>query len=168
MAAHAGNLSPSSMARAETQGSRRAGPCARDKKWGSAAIVALLFGVGSGHVSQAQEPAAPPRLTLKVPTELHAGEHALLLLEVRLPAHAGKPLLLTPFHEGESVEIVKGRLLRSDARDPAANPLHFELPILAHAAGAAVVGVRLLAYVCQRQCRAVEIEARSNVVVLPR
>jgi hypothetical protein len=63
--------------------------------------------------------------------------------------------------------VVKGRLLRSDARDAQANPLVFELPVLARAPGSALIGVRLLAYLCEPGCRAVEVEARANVMVLP-
>jgi hypothetical protein len=145
------------MRRAETQ-----------RTWRVWVLMALL-GLAVGSLVRAEPPAgeALPRVTLLLPAELHAGQHALLTIEVELPAHAGKPLLLTPFHEGEAIEVVRGRLLRSDARDPLANPLRFELPMLAHAAGAAVVGVKLLVYLCEAQCRAVEIEARRNLVVLP-
>ncbi|HEX6245461.1 MAG TPA: hypothetical protein VFZ61_31275, partial [Polyangiales bacterium] len=71
--------------------------------------------------------------------------------------------------EGQALEVVKGRLLRSDARDPNEQPLHFELPVLARAAGVARIGVHLLAYVCDReeQCRAIEADTRADVVVLP-
>jgi hypothetical protein len=75
---------------------------------------------------------------------------------------------LTPYREGRSLEVVKGRLLRSDARDPTAKPLRFALPVLASAPGTALIGVRLLAYVCAPRCRAVEAETRANVVVLAR
>jgi hypothetical protein len=77
--------------------------------------------------------------------------------------------LITPFREGQALEVVKGRLLRSDARDPNERPLRFELPMLARAAGVARVGVHLLAYVCESddRCRAVEAETRVDIVVLP-
>jgi hypothetical protein len=132
------------------------------------AALALVAAAAYPWAICAQNTGPLPRLSLKLPAELHAGQHAVLTVEVELPARAGQPLLLTPFREGESIEIVRGRLLRSDARDASETPLHFELPILAHAAGAAVVGVKLLAYLCEPRCRAVEVEARSNLVVLPR
>lgn len=116
--------------------------------------------------TQAQADAAP-NVRLRVPAELHVGQHARLELEVQLPPQAGRPLLLTPFREGQALEVVKGRLLRSDARDPGANPLQFELPVLARAPGSARIGVRLLAYVCEARCRAVETETSANVLVLP-
>jgi hypothetical protein len=126
-----------------------------------AAALALAAGAGA-------DSAAPPRLTLEVPRELHVGEHAHVELTVELPPEAAEPLLLTPYREGKSLEVVKGRLLRSDARDPAARPLRFALPVLATAPGTALIGVRLLAYLCTPRCRAVEAETRANVMVLAR
>jgi hypothetical protein len=117
--------------------------------------------------------AASARLRLTSARELHVGEHARFALEVSLPPGAAEPLLLTPFREGEALEVVKGRLLRSDARDPTARPLQFELPVLARAPGVARIGVRLLAYVCRPgdaappKCRALEAETRADVLVLP-
>ena len=116
--------------------------------------------------------AAGARLRLTSARELHVGEHARFALEVSLPPGAAEPLLLTPFREGEALEVVTGRLLRSDARDPAARPLQFELPVLARAPGVARIGVRLLAYVCRpdgpaSKCRALEAETRADVLVLP-
>jgi hypothetical protein len=125
--------------------------------------AALVFAAGAGARS-----AALPRLVLEVPRELHVGEHAHIELTVELPPEAAEPLLLTPYREGKSLEVVKGRLLRSDALDPAAKPLRFALPVLATAPGTALIGVRLLAYLCAPRCRAVEAETRANVVVLAR
>jgi hypothetical protein len=125
--------------------------------------TALVFVRGAGARS-----VAPPRLVLEVPRELHVGEHAHVELTVELPPEAAEPLLLTPFREGRSLEVVKGRLLRGDARDPGAELLRFALPVLATAPGTALIGVRLLAYLCTPRCRAVEAEARANVVVLAR
>jgi hypothetical protein len=124
-------------------------------------LVAALADAGA-------DSATPPRLMLQVPRELHVGEPAHVELTVELPPEAAEPLLLTPYREGKSLEVVKGRLLRSDARDPAANPLRFALPVLATAPGTALIGVRLLAYLCAPRCRAVEVETRANVMVLAR
>src|SRR5688572_25690418 len=114
-------------------------------------------------------PSGQPGLRLSPPNELHVGQHARLELELLLPSDAAGPLLITPFREGEALEVVKGRLLRSDARDPSERPLRFELPVLARAPGVARVGVHLLAYVCDasKRCRAIEADARTDVVVLP-
>ena len=151
-AAHAGNLSRSMSA-----------PEAWLKRCGASGLLALLLCVAA-HA----EDGPLPTLSLEVPTDLHVGEHARVVLSVRLPKGTEQPLLVTPFREGAALEIVKGRLLRSDALDRTANPLRFELPLRALAPGAAVIGARLLAYVCQDTCRAVEVETRANVVVLPR
>lgn len=131
--------------------------------------LALLFPGADRRVVRVHAQAAElPVLSLELPVDLRVGQHARVLLSVQLPPAAARPLLVTPFHEGAALEIVKGRLLRADARDPAENPLRFELPILALAPGAAVIGARLLAYVCDKtSCRAVEVETRANVVVLP-
>jgi hypothetical protein len=146
----------------------RAGPQVGRRALGALLpLLALCWGAGAaGAVAQAPQ---LPALALTLPPDLRVGQHARVVLSVRLPAGAERPLLVTPFHEGAALEIVKGRLLRSDASDPAANPLHFQLPVLALAPGAAVIGARVLAYVCGAvQCRSVEVEARANVIVLPR
>lgn len=135
---------------------------------GSASLALLALALGQPAQPSLAQSEEQPRLTLTAPSELRAGEHTRFTVEVWLPEHAGKPVLVTPFREGEAIEIVRGRLLRSDAHDPAQNPLRFEVPMLARAAGAAVVGVKLLAYLCNDRCRAVEVEARRNLVVLPR
>jgi hypothetical protein len=108
------------------------------------------------------------QVALAVPHELHVGEHAHVELTLELPPEAAEPLLVTPYREGKALEVVKGRLLRSDARDPGAHPLRFALPVLATAPGTALIGVRVLAYLCASRCRVLELEAHSNVVVLPR
>jgi hypothetical protein len=159
-AAHAGNLSRSMGAAGTGVGGRAAGV---------RLALALLFfcAIPGGPALRAQ--LDQPTLALELPADLRVGQHARVSLSVKLPKAAAAPLLVTPFHEGAALEIVKGRLLRSDALDPAANPLRFELPVLALAPGAAVLGARLLAYLCSgERCRAVEVETRANVIVLPR
>lgn len=140
----------------------------RSGRWGAALSTLLVASLWVGR-AETQAGAASPALQLTPPRELHVGEHARFELIVTLPAQAAGPLLITPFREGQALEVVKGRLLRSDARDADETPLRFELPVLARAAGVARVGVRLLAYVCERddRCRAVEAEARVDVMVLP-
>ena len=157
-AAHAGNLSCRMGAAGTWPGGRAA-----------AVLLALSLLCSGAALGARAQGAELPTLALELPADLRVGQHARVLLAVYLPPAAERPLLVTPFHEGAALEIVKGRLLRSDARDPAANPLRFELPVLALAPGAAVIGARLLAYLCAgEQCGAVEVEARANLVVLPR
>lgn len=141
------------------------------------ALSALLAFAPSARGDAGTAAGAPLAPSLKLnglPRELHVGEHARFDLEVQLPPNAATPLLLTPFREGQALEVVKGRLLRSDARDPNERPLHFELPVLARAPGVARIGVRLLAYLCEPAagarepiCRAHEVETRADVLVLP-
>jgi len=57
--------------------------------------------------------------------------------------------LLTPSVEGEALRVVRGRLLRADARRDADGALHFAIPVLARSAGTAVLHVQLLAYRCR-------------------
>jgi len=145
---------------------------ARTGAWSICASLTLAAALGSraypraatAHAADARS--AAPQLTLEVPRELRVGEHAHVELTLELPPEAAESLLLTAYREGKSLEVVKGRLLRSDARDPAARPLRFALPVLATAPGTALVGVRLLAYVCAPACRAVEAETRYAMSVL--
>ncbi len=144
----------------------------RNRALGSSRSICVSLALAAGAFASAPDAdarsTAPPRLTLAVPRELRVGEHAHVELTLELPPEAAESLLLTAYREGKSLEVVKGRLLRSDARDPAATPLRFALPVLATAPGTALVGVRLLAYICAPSCRAVEAETRANVVVLAR
>lgn len=104
---------------------------------------------------------------MQVPVDLHAGQHAVATLDVRLPSGAAQPLLVTPFRDGGALEVVRGRFLRADARTLADGTLRFELPLLAHEAGSVVLGAKVLAYVCEKLCKQVELETRVNVQVLP-
>ena len=117
----------------------------------------------------AAAPAAEGALSLAVPDRLHVEDHVALTVTLELPGDARGPLLVTPRAQGSAIEVVRGRLLRADARDPAANPLVFDLPVLARSAGQAVVSVRALVYRCQDgMCEPVTLETRRNVLVLPR
>jgi hypothetical protein len=112
--------------------------------------------------------AADPGLQLHVAEaqELRVGDRAVLDVSLDLPANAAAPLLLTQTVEGEAVEVVRGRLMRKDARDPNARQLHFDVPLLARAPGTSIVRVHALVYVCQAQCEAVELEKRVSIAVL--
>jgi hypothetical protein len=150
------------------RGRARGDRASAGERWRGRALLALCLLLAGHAWGAGARDLALPQLTLEVPRELHVGEHAHVDLVVELPAQAAEPLLVTPYREGEALEVVKGRLLRSDARDPNAKPLRFELPVLAAAPGTALIGVKLLAYLCTPRCRAVEVETRANVVVLPR
>lgn len=83
------------------------------------------------------------------PGELAVGSHATLVLLVDAAPSARQPLLVTPSSDGPAVEVVHGRLFRSDADDPDAMPLRFRIPIVAAGAGDAVVRVRVDGFACE-------------------
>jgi hypothetical protein len=123
---------------------------------------------------RAQEAAtgeSPPiTITLEVPARVSLGDRAYVLARVRLGAHAGRPLLLTPTSEGRAIEIVRGRLSRADAdADPAApRELRFRVPFVARGVGTSVLRARADGYECRDgRCRAIQIEASVAIEVLP-
>jgi hypothetical protein len=75
--------------------------------------------------------------------------------------------LLTPRSEGTAVEVVRGRLMRADARQPDAEELEFRIPIVAREAGTAILRVRASGYLCEARCRAVDAQASLIVSVGP-
>ena len=99
-----------------------------------------------------------PRVEVRLvpPARLVEGDRTTIVAEVTVTPHSGSPLLLTPTNEGASVEVVRGRLVRADAVDPDASPMRFEIPIVAKSAGTSILRVRILTYVCESRCRAVE------------
>lgn len=114
---------------------------------------------------------ASARLELAItpPAQLRQGDHGSIVLTLRLPASADRMVLLTPATSGGALEVVRGRLLRADARDPAASPLVFDLPVVAHGPGASVLEIHARGFVCsERGCETLESTARANVLVLPR
>lgn len=123
------------------------------------ALVAVLF------VASASARADEPRIDvhLVAPERLTPGDRAAIIAEVTVTPRSGSPLLLTPTNEGASVEVVRGRLVRADAVDPEASPLRFEIPVVAKSAGTSILRVRILTYVCEARCRA--IEATGQIVL---
>lgn len=111
--------------------------------------------------------AAPraPTLKMQAPSKLKVGDRASVKLTLTLPEGSAEPLLLTPTSDGPAVEVVRGRLMRSDARDARANPLRFEIPIVARRPGTSVLRVRVLSYHCNEQCTAVQSEASQALEV---
>jgi hypothetical protein len=75
-------------------------------------------------------------------------------------------LLVTPSIDGASVEVVRGRLFRFDAEDPAADPLRFRVPVLARSIGTAVLSVRVDGHACEgTRCDPVDAEATARIDV---
>jgi hypothetical protein len=84
-------------------------------------------------------------------------------LLVELANGASAPLLLTPRIEGSAVELVRGRLLRADARVLDATHLRFELPVVARSEGTAILRVEVTTYLCTTRCRRV-LASESRVL----
>ncbi len=103
--------------------------------------------------------AAQLTVEIEAPEDVREGERAQVIARVR--GAGPHPLLITPRSEGTAIEVVRGRLLRAEARDPDAEVLEFRLPIVARGAGDAVLRVRAQGYVCEARCRATVAEASA-------
>lgn len=122
--------------------------------------LALTLACWAASPALAEAPA--PELEIQPARDLALGEHASLIVLVRLPGpSADLPLLLTPHIEGAAVELVRGRLLRSDAKQLDSARLRFELPVVARSAGTAILRVDLLSYLCDARCRPIEASTRA-------
>lgn len=100
---------------------------------------------------------------IEAPDVIGQGQRAQILARVR---GAGEhPVLVTPRSEGTAIEVVRGRLLRAEARDPEAEVLEFRLPIIARGAGTSVLRVEVRGYACEARCRAVRAEASAVLTV---
>lgn len=106
-----------------------------------------------------------PALTVDVPPPLRAGDHTTLIVRLVLPPGAGAPVLLTTASQGASLEVVRGRFVRLDAVDPDALTLRFDVPVVARAAGTAILRAHVLYYRCMPACVAVEQAAHASVEI---
>jgi hypothetical protein len=99
---------------------------------------------------------AQARLAIEIQggDSLARASHASVPVLVSVPAGDATPLLLTPSVEGSAVEVVRGRLLRSDAKPLADGRLRFEVPVVARSEGTAILRVDVSSYVCDPRCRA--------------
>lgn len=110
--------------------------------------------------------AAAPALqvTLQGKHHLARDAHAAIEVIVQLPdTSAELPLLLTPKIEGAAVELVRGRLLRSDAKRTEQGHLRFELPVVARTRGTAILRVTVITYVCSERCQ--QVQAATSAVL---
>lgn len=122
--------------------------------------AALLVAGGSLALAQADLD-----VRFEPPPELHVGDRARLVLVADVPADM--PVSVTPQATGDALEVVRGRLLRTDAQQPDARPLVFEIPVAARAAGNGVVRARVRSFTCDEDgdCRATSAEASLTVRV---
>jgi hypothetical protein len=102
---------------------------------------------------------------------LRAGDRTELVVEVVLPQGVDARLALTPSTEGETLEVVRGRLLSFDARRETdaegRTHLAFAVPVIAHAPGAAVLRIDVDALVCAAACAPVQQSERFTIDVAP-
>ncbi len=103
------------------------------------------------------------QVRITAPELVTPGSHADIEVDVEFAAPNTAPLLLTPSREGAAIEIVRGRLLRSDARSADPRRLRFEVPIMARSAGTAILHVEVAAYLCKTRC--VRVTASASQVV---
>jgi hypothetical protein len=141
-----------------------------------AAIIGVTAASGRAEDAEARRGDSPRADTAKVadvsliivdPPGLRAGVASSIEVVVRAPEAVGRPLLLTPAVEGEALHVVRGRLLRADARQDPDGTLHFAIPVLGRSAGTAVLRVALLAYRCAPHggCQAVRVSRSRTVQV---
>jgi hypothetical protein len=100
------------------------------------------------------------RVEIQGDDSLQRAAHLGVPVWVQLPAAGDAPLLLTPRSEGTAVEVVRGRLLRSDAKSIDATHLRFEVPVVARSEGTAILRVDVSTYVCETRC--VQVTASAS------
>lgn len=100
------------------------------------------------------------QVEIQGPESLERAAHLAVPVVVTLPpGDRAAPLLLTPSVEGSALEVVRGRLMRSDAKTVDAAQLRFELPVVARSEGTAILRIEVSTYVCEPRCRAVSAAA---------
>lgn len=130
--------------------------------------LVLAFALAAPQPTPAQAKRGGPA-TLEVaildPGRLRVGATGSLTVVVRGADTQARPLLLSPTVQGAALEVVRGRLLRSDATTAAPDhtALRFAVPVRAAAAGTSVVDVTVATYTCAARCRQVTASARLVV-----
>jgi hypothetical protein len=110
----------------------------------------VLAAVGCASLAHADE--SRVRVEIQGGDALERSAHLGVTVLVQLPAAGDVPLLLTPRVEGTAVEVVRGRLLRSDGKALDATHLRFEVPVVARSEGTAILRVDVSTYVCEPRC----------------
>ena len=122
-----------------------------------AVLVALLCLCPQPLAAEANLAADSGGLSLNIAGDetLARAAHTSIPVIVTLPDGGEHPLLLTPSIEGSALELVRGRLMRADAKRVDAQHLRFELPVVAKSEGTAILRVEVMTYVCSPGCRRV-------------
>ena len=131
-------------------------------------VCASIFVAVAALTVAARVIAAPPELQIFLRSEqqLPRDAHTAIEVIVQLPqGSADLPLLLTPRVEGAAVELVRGRLLRSDAKPVERGRLRFEVPVVARSEGTAILRVNVITYVCSQSCQRVEATTSAVLAV---
>ncbi|HJL15036.1 MAG TPA: hypothetical protein RMH99_05230 [Sandaracinaceae bacterium LLY-WYZ-13_1] len=134
-------------------------------------VVALTWGLAASWAAAgtaapaAAQGADELAVRLDPPGSLSEGDRAQVV--ARVTGAGPHPVLVTPRSEGTAVEVVRGRLMRAEARDPEADELEFRIPVVAHGAGTAVLRVEVSGYACAERCRNVRAEGRAILHVTP-
>jgi hypothetical protein len=134
------------------------------------AMLVALFAASPRATGQAKPEArvpvasAHPALRIEAPATLPLGANRIAVV-VRLPEGPTMPLLLTVRVEGEALQVVRARFLRSDARLQPSGELRFEVPVLAHAAGIALLRAELSTYKCRQTCQQVRAQGALQLQV---
>lgn len=147
--------------------------------------LGLLLTLGPTTIVAAQQPtpavvarpaAASIELSVEPEAALVVGARGTLRLTARVVPASGwsraesAPWIVTAVAEGAVLDVVRPRLTRVDALDPTAVDPVLRFPVVARAAGEAVVRVTASTFVCRtrdgaRRCRAVGRTVRVNVSV---
>lgn len=123
--------------------------------------------VGLGALLASSLAAQASFVSLEPPSSLRAGERATAVALIDLPTDV--PVILTPRVNGTALDIVRGRLLRSDALDPDARPLRFRVPLVARSAGTAILRVHVASFRCEGdECEPIEEEASATLRIQSR
>ncbi len=131
-------------------------------------MVTAMLAASAGTLGAQASGSAPAEalsVTIQPPGALRAGTTAELMVTVSRPPDQDHPLLLTPSAEGAAIEVVRGRLLRADARSRERGQLRFAVPLRMRERGPAIVRVEVQSYRCASRCEAVSARAAAELVV---
>jgi hypothetical protein len=125
----------------------------------------MALALGASPLAAAGSP-QPLSITLRPQQHLQREAHTAIEVIVQLPQGSSElPLLLTPRIEGAAVELVRGRLMRSDAKLVEDGRLRFEVPVVARTEGTAIFRVNVMTYVCSASCQKVEVTGSAVLEV---
>jgi hypothetical protein len=91
-------------------------------------------------------------LRIEAPASLPIGANRIAVI-LRPPLGPVMPLLLTVSVEGDALQAVRARFLRADAKLEKSGELRFDVPVLARAAGIALMRAEVSTYRCSKRCR---------------